>query len=49
MVQADQQDKVIDELVTMRESLKLGPFQTEIIEGKIKLLLGERAHVMLAS
>ena len=45
---ADLQDQEINEPVTMRESMKLGPFQTEIIEGKIKPLLGESAHTMVA-
>ena len=43
----DPLDKEIDELVTMRESMKLGPFQTKIIEGKVKTLLGESIHVMV--
>ena len=37
----------IDELVTVRESIHLGPFQTEIIEGWLKPLLGDTAHVMI--
>ena len=37
----------IDELVTVRESVCLGPFQTEIIEGGVKPLLGDMAHVMI--
>ena len=37
----------IDELVTVRESIHLGPFQTEIIEGRVKPLLGDTAHVMI--
>ena len=40
-------DQEIDESVFMRESLKLGPFQTQIIECKTKPLLGESAHVMI--
>ena len=31
----------------MKESLKLGPFQTQIIECKTKPLLGESAHMMI--
>ena len=38
----------VDELVTVRESICLGPFQTKIIEGRIKPLLGDMAHVMIA-
>ena len=37
----------VDELVTVRESVHLGPFQTKIIEGRIKPLLGDTAHVMV--
>ena len=37
----------IDELVTARESIHLGPIQTEIIEGHVKPLLGDMAHVMI--
>ena len=37
----------VDELVTVRESIRLGPFQTEIIEGHDKPLLGDMAHVMI--
>ena len=31
----------------MKESMKLGPFQTQIIECKTKPLLGESAHMMV--
>ena len=41
------QDQEIDEPVFMKESLKLGPFQTQIIECKTKPLLGECAHLMI--
>ena len=37
----------IDELVTVRESVHLGPFQTEIIEGHVKPLLGSTSYVMI--
>ena len=37
----------VDELVMVRESVRLGPFQTEIIEGWVKPLLGDTAHVMV--
>ena len=37
----------VDELVTVRESIHLGLFQTEIIEGWVKPLLGDMAHVMI--
>ena len=40
-------DQEIDEPVFMKESLKLGPFQTQIIERKTKPLLGESTHVMV--
>ena len=40
-------DQEIDESVFMKESLKLGPFQTQIIKCKAKPLLGESAHVMI--
>ena len=40
-------DHEIDEPVSMKESLKLGPFQTQIIECKTKTLLGESAHMMI--
>ena len=41
------QEVDMDELVTVRESVHLGPFQTEIIEGWVKPLLGDMAHVMV--
>ena len=37
----------MDELVTVRESVHLGPFQTKIIEGQVKPLLGDTAHIMV--
>ena len=37
----------IDELVTVRESVHLGPFQTEIIEGWVKPLLSYTSYVMI--
>ena len=37
----------IDESVFMKENARLGPFQTQILECRIKPLLGERAHVMV--
>ena len=37
----------VDELVIVRESICLGPFQTEIIEGWVKSLFGDMAHVMI--
>ena len=40
-------DQEIDEPVFMKKSLKLGPFQTQIIECKTKPLLGESAHVRI--
>ena len=41
------QEVDIDELVTVRENIHLGPFQMEIIEGRVKPLLGDTAHVMI--
>ena len=37
----------VDELVMVRESACLGPFQTKIIEGWVKPLLGDTSHVMI--
>ena len=37
----------IDELVMVWESVCLGPFQTEIIEGWVKPLLGDTSYVMI--
>ena len=37
----------IDKLVTVQESVHLGPFQTEIIEGWVKPLLGYTSYVMI--
>ena len=37
----------MDELVTMRESVHLGLFQAKIIEGWVKPLLGDMAHIMV--
>ena len=41
------QEVDMDELVMVRESVCLGPFQTEIIEGQVKPLFGDTAHVMI--
>ena len=41
------QEVDMDELVTVRESICLGPFQAKIIEGWVKPLLGDMAHVMI--
>ena len=41
------QEVDMDELVMVRESVCLGPFQTEIIEGRVKPLLGDMAHIMI--
>ena len=46
-VPEDSADQKIDEPVLMRESMKLGPFQTKILEGKTKTFLGESAHIMV--
>ena len=41
------QEEDVDELVMVRESVQLGPFQTKIIEGRVKPLLGDMAHVVI--
>ena len=41
------QEVDVDELVMVRESVHLGPFQTEIIKGWVKSLLGDTAHIMV--
>ena len=41
------QEVDLDELVMVRESVCLGLFQTEIIEGRVKPLLGDMAHIMV--
>ena len=41
------QEVDMDELVMVRESACLGLFQTEIIEGRVKPLFGDTAHVMI--
>ena len=41
------QEVDMDELVTVRESIHPGPFQTEIIEEWVKPLFGDMAHVMI--
>ena len=41
------QEVDVDELVTVRESVHLGPFQTKIIEGQVKPLFGDTAHGMI--
>ena len=39
----------VDELVMVWESVHLGPFQTEIIEGQVRPLLGSTSYVMITS
>ena len=41
------QEVDMDELVTVRESVHLGPFQTKIIEGRVKPLFRDTAQVMI--
>ena len=41
------QEVDMDELVTVREGIHLGPFQTEIIGEWVKPLFGDMAHVMI--
>ena len=43
----EQQDKGIDKPVMIKESVKLVPFQMQILECKTTPLLGEMAHVMV--
>ena len=42
------QEVDVDELVMVRESVHLGPFQTKIIEGWVKPLFRDMAHMMIA-
>ena len=37
----------LDEPVFMKENVRLGPFQTQILEYKVKPLIGERTHIMV--
>ena len=37
----------VNKPVFMRENVRLGPFQTQILECKVKPLIGESAHVMV--
>ena len=37
----------VDELVMVRESVHLGPIQTEIMKGWVKPLFGDMAHLMI--
>ena len=37
----------VDELVTVWESVCLGPFQTKIIEGRVRPLLGDTSYMMI--
>ena len=39
----------VNELVMVLESLCLGPFQTEIIEGRVKPLLGSTSYMMITA
>ena len=41
------QEVDVDELVTVRESVHLGPFQTEIMEGWVKPFFEDMAHVII--
>ena len=41
------QNSEIDELIFMKENVRLGPFQTLILKCKTKPLFGESAHVMV--
>ena len=48
MESGDSVDQEINEPVLMRESMKLQPFQMEILKGKTKPLFGESTHMMVA-
>ena len=37
----------MDEPILVKENVRLGPFQTQILECRIKLLIGESTHVMV--
>ena len=37
----------VDEPVFMKENVRLGPFQTQILECKVKPLIGESTHIMV--
>ena len=37
----------LDEPVFMKENVRLGPFQTQILECRVKPLIGESAHIMV--
>ena len=43
------QSSKTDEPIFMKENMRLGPFQTQILECKTKPLLVESAHVMVTS
>ena len=47
MASDDSADQEINKPVLMRESVKLGPFQMEILQGKTKTQLGESTHMMV--
>ena len=40
-------ERSVDELVMVWESICLGPFQMEIIQGQVKPLLGETSYIMI--
>ena len=37
----------LDKSIFMKENVRLGPFQTQILECRVKSLIGESAHVMV--
>ena len=37
----------LDEPVLMKENVRVGPFQTKILECRVKPLIGESAHIMV--
>ena len=39
----------LDKPVFMKENVRLGPFQTQILECRVKQLIGESAHIMVTS
>ena len=37
----------VDKTILMKENVRLGPFQTQILECRVKMLIGESTHVMV--
>ena len=47
MVTPSSESLDVDESVYINESVRLGPFQTQILEYRVKPLIGESAHIMV--